>query len=148
MSFDLVIFDCDGVLVDSEVISCQTHADVLSRCGYPITTDQVFRRFLGRSLKQACVEIEAELGHGLPDDFSAKLQAEMYSAFERDLQAINGIADALDALTIPACVASSGSHQRMRVSLGATGLYDRLAPHIFSSSQVENGKPAPDLFLF
>ena len=148
MSFDLVIFDCDGVLVDSEVISCQTHADMLSRCGYPITTDQVFRRFLGRSLKQACVEIEAELGHGLPDDFSAKLQAEMYSAFERDLQAINGIADALDALTVPVCVASSGSHQRMRVSLGATGLYDRLAPHIFSSSQVENGKPAPDLFLF
>ncbi|MGJ5040544.1 MULTISPECIES: HAD family hydrolase [unclassified Bradyrhizobium] len=147
-NLDLVIFDCDGVLVDSEVISCQTHADVLSLCGYPITTEQVFARFLGRSLKQAKLEVEAELGRSLPDDFNPKLQDRLFRAFEQDLAAIDGIAEALDTIDVPVCVASSGSHQRMRVSLGATRLYDRLAPHIFSSSQVENGKPAPDLFLF
>ncbi|UFZ02249.1 HAD family hydrolase [Bradyrhizobium ontarionense] len=147
-NLDLVIFDCDGVLVDSEVISCQAHADVLSLCGYPITADEVFDRFLGRSSKQATLEVEAELGRSLPDDFNARLQDRLFRAFEQDLRSIEGITDALDSIDIPVCVASSGSHQRMRVSLGATRLYDRLAPHIFSSSQVENGKPAPDLFLF
>jgi len=147
-NLDLVIFDCDGVLVDSEVISCQAHAEVLSLCGYPITAAQVFDRFLGRSLKQAKVEVEAELGRSLPDDFNAQLQDRLFGAFARDLQVVRGITEALDAIDRPVCVASSGSHQRMRVSLGATGLYDRLAPHIFSASQVENGKPAPDLFLF
>ena len=148
MAFDLVIFDCDGVLVDSEVISCQAHADVLTVCGYPITAAQVFDRFLGRSAKQAGLEVEAELGHALPDDFTARLQQQLFNAFEADLQAVIGITQALDAIDLPVCVASSGSHERMRVSLGATRLYDRLAPHIFSSSQVANGKPAPDLFLF
>ena len=148
MAFDLVIFDCDGVLVDSEVISCRTHAEILSAHGYPITTEQVFDRFLGRSLKQATIEIEADLGRKLPDDFAARLQDRMYRAFKADLQAVIGITQALDAIDIPVCVASSGSHERMRISLGATRLYDRLAPHIFSSSQVVNGKPAPDLFLF
>jgi HAD superfamily hydrolase (TIGR01509 family) len=146
--FDLVIFDCDGVLVDSEVISCRAHAEVLSGHGYPITADQVFDRFLGRSTRQATAELEAELGRRLPDDFSARLQEQLYRAFETDLQAMPGIDTALDGLGLPVCVASSGSHQRMRVSLGATKLYDRFAPNIFSASQVENGKPAPDLFLF
>ncbi|MGY3449296.1 HAD family hydrolase [Bradyrhizobium sp. USDA 4353] len=145
---DLVIFDCDGVLVDSEVISCQAHADVLSLCGYPITAAEVFDRFLGRSSKQATMEVEAELGRSLPDDFNARLQERLFRTFEQELQPVAGISDALDALDLPVCVASSGSHQRMRVSLGATRLYDRLMPDIFSSSQVENGKPAPDLFLF
>jgi HAD superfamily hydrolase (TIGR01509 family) len=148
VAFDLVIFDCDGVLVDSEVISCRTHAEILSAHGYPITTEQVFDRFLGRSLRQATIEIEADLGRKLPDDFAAQLQDRMFGAFEADLQAVIGITQALDAIDLPVCVASSGSHERMRVSLGATRLHDRFAPHIFSSSQVANGKPAPDLFLF
>jgi len=147
-NLDLIIFDCDGVLVDSEVISCRAHADVLSLCGYPITADQVFDRFLGRSSKQATLEVEAELGRSLPADFNTRLQDRLLRAFEQDLHPVAGIAETLDAIDVPVCVASSGSHQRMRVSLGATGLYERLAPHIFSSSQVENGKPAPDLFLF
>jgi HAD superfamily hydrolase (TIGR01509 family) len=148
VAFDLVIFDCDGVLVDSEVISCQTHADVLTHCGYPITVAQVFSRFLGRSLKQATLEVEAELGRSLPDDFNTQLQERLFRHFTTDLQAVVGITQALDAIDLPVCVASSGSHERMRISLGATRLYDRLSPHIFSSSQVTNGKPAPDLFLF
>ncbi|HMM91567.1 HAD family hydrolase [Bradyrhizobium sp.] len=148
MNFDLIIFDCDGVLVDSEVISCRAHAETLTRHGYPITPEQVFHRFLGRSTKQANVEVEAELGRPLPDDFHLQLQQTLYRTFETDLEAVPHIHAALDAITQPVCVASSGSHQRMQISLGRTRLHDRFAPNIFSASQVENGKPAPDLFLF
>lgn len=148
MSFDLIIFDCDGVLVDSEVISCRSHADVLSRHGYPITSEQVFDRFLGRSTRQANMEVEAELGRALPDDFHVQLQDEQLRSFEAELEAIPHIHSALDAIGQAVCVASSGSHQRMSVTLSRTRLYDRFAPNIFSASQVTNGKPAPDLFLF
>jgi HAD superfamily hydrolase (TIGR01509 family) len=147
VAFDLIIFDCDGVLVDSEVISCRAHAQVLSRHGYPISADQVFDRFLGRSSRQARLEIEAELGRSLPDNFPAELQDELFRAFAAELQAVPHIAQALDAIAQAVCVASSGSQPRMRASLGHTGLYDRFAPNIFSASEVANGKPAPDLFL-
>jgi HAD superfamily hydrolase (TIGR01509 family) len=145
---DLIIFDCDGVLVDSEVIACRSHASTLSRHGYPITAEQVFQRFLGRSARQATLEVEAELGRSLPENFQADLQEELYRGFADDLVAIPFIVDALDRISQPVCVASSGSHQRMQVSLGRTGLYDRFAPNIFSAQQVRHGKPAPDLFLF
>ena len=148
MNVDLIIFDCDGVLVDSEVISCRAHAEVLSRHGYPITQEQVFDRFLGRSTRQANIEVEAELGRALPDDFHVQLQDELFRTFEADLEAVSHIGAALDGIDRAVCVASSGSHQRMRVTLGRTQLYDRFAPNIFSASQVTNGKPAPDLFLF
>ena len=146
--FDLVIFDCDGVLVDSEVISCRAHAEVLTRHGYPISVEQVFDRFLGRSSRQAHLEVEAELGRSLPDDFHAQLQDELFQSFATTLEAIPHIDPALAAVARPVCVASSGSQERMRVSLGRAGLYDKFAPHIFSASQVQRGKPAPDLFLF
>ncbi|RXH21469.1 MULTISPECIES: HAD family hydrolase [Bradyrhizobium] len=148
MPVDLIIFDCDGVLVDSEVISCRAHADVLTRHGYPITSEQVFARFLGRSTRQANLEIESELGRKLPEAYHGDLQDELFRSFEADLEAIRGIHEVLDVVPQRVCVASSGSHQRMQVSLGSTGLYERLAPNIFSASQVTNGKPAPDLFLF
>jgi HAD superfamily hydrolase (TIGR01509 family) len=145
---DLVIFDCDGVLVDSEVISCEAHARTLSRHGYPITAEQVFHRFLGRSARQANLEVEAELGRSLPDGFHADLQDELHRGFASDLEAIPHVGEALNQIALPVCVASSGSHQRMQISLGCTGLYERFAPHIFSAQQVRHGKPAPDLFLF
>ena len=148
MPIDLIIFDCDGVLVDSEVISCRAHADVLTRHGYPITSEQVFARFLGRSTRQANLEIETELGRKLPEAYHSDLQDELFRSFEADLEAIRGIHDVLDVVAQRVCVASSGSHERMQVSLGSTGLYERLTPNIFSASQVKNGKPAPDLFLF
>ena len=145
---DLIIFDCDGVLVDSEVISCRAHANAFTRHGYPITAEQVFQRFLGRSARQANFEVEAELGRSLPDHFHADLHEELYRGFAADLEAIPFITDALDRIAQPVCVASSGSHQRMQVSLGRTGLHERFAPNIFSAQQVRHGKPAPDLFLF
>jgi len=145
---DLVIFDCDGVLVDSELISCRAHAEILTRHGYPISAEQVFDRFLGRSTRQARLEIETELGRNLPDGFQAQLRDELFQSFTATLAAVPHIEAALDAIAQPVCVASSGSQERMRISLGRAGLYDRLSPNIFSATQVRNGKPAPDLFLF
>jgi HAD superfamily hydrolase (TIGR01509 family) len=148
LSFDLVIFDCDGVLVDSEVISCRAHAATLTRHGYPITEDQVFDRFLGRSMRQATLEVEAELGRSLPDDFHTQVYAEIFRSFAVSLEATPYIAEALAAITQPVCVASSGPPEKISASLNHVGLYDRFAPHIFSAVQVKHGKPAPDLFLF
>ena len=148
MSFDLIIFDCDGVLVDSEIISCRAHAATLTRHGYPITEDQVFDRFLGRSMRQATLEVEAELGRSLPDDFHTQVYAEIFQAFATSLQATPHIVETLAAITLPVCVASSGPPEKISASLNRVGLYARFAPHIFSAVQVEHGKPAPDLFLF
>jgi HAD superfamily hydrolase (TIGR01509 family) len=148
LSFDLVIFDCDGVLVDSEVISCRAHAATLTRHGYPITEDQVFDRFLGRSMRQATLEVEAELGRSLPDDFHTQVYAEIFRSFATSLQATPHIVATLAAITLPVCVASSGPPEKISASLNRVGLYDRFAPHIFSAVQVKHGKPAPDLFLF
>lgn len=146
--FDLIIFDCDGVLVDSEVISCRAHAETLTRHGYPITSDQVFDRFLGRSMRKATLEIEAELGRRLPDDFQTQVYAEIFRLFAASLEATPHINEALAAITMPVCVASSGPPEKISASLNHVRLYDRFAPHIFSAVQVSNGKPAPDLFLF
>jgi HAD superfamily hydrolase (TIGR01509 family) len=148
LSFDLIIFDCDGVLVDSEIISCRAHAATLTRHGYPITEDQVFDRFLGRSMRQATLEVEAELGRSLPDDFHTQVYAEIFQAFATSLQATPHIVETLAAITLPACVASSGPPEKISASLNRVGLYGRFAPHIFSAVQVKHGKPAPDLFLF
>ena len=146
--FDLIIFDCDGVLVDSEVISCRAHAETLTRHGYPITPDQVFDRFLGRSMRKATLEIEAELGRPLPEDFQTQVYAEIFRLFAASLEATPHIDAALAAIMMPVCVASSGPPEKISTSLNHVGLYDRFAPHIFSAVQVTNGKPAPDLFLF
>ena len=148
LSFDLIIFDCDGVLVDSEVISCRAHAATLTRHGYPITEDQVFDRFLGRSMRQATLEVEAELGRSLPDDFHTQVYAEIFRSFAASLEATPYIVETLAAITLPVCVASSGPPEKISASLNRVGLYDRFAPHIFSAVQVKHGKPAPDLFLF
>jgi HAD superfamily hydrolase (TIGR01509 family) len=146
--FDLVIFDCDGVLVDSEVISCRAHAQTLTRHGYPITEHQVLERFLGVSDREARLIVEAELGRRLPDDFESQVKHATLQFYDGDLRAISHIADALAAIDLPKCVASSGTPEKIRHGLTCAGLYETLAPHIFSATQVERGKPAPDLFLF
>ena len=145
---DLVIFDCDGVLVDSEVISCRAHAETLTRHGYTITSDQVLQRFLGRSMRQATLEIEAELGRSLPEDFHTQVYAEIFRSFAESLEATPHVNEVLAAITRPVCVASSGPPEKISASLNRVGLYDRFAPHIYSAVQVRKGKPAPDLFLF
>ncbi|MCP3474388.1 HAD family hydrolase [Bradyrhizobium sp. CCGUVB1N3] len=148
MAVDLIIFDCDGVLVDSEVISCRAHADVLTRHGYPITPAQVLVRFLGVSERDARLMVEQEIGRNLPDDLEHQVNAATLQFYASDLQAITHVAGAIGAIDLPKCVASSGTPDKIRHGLTCTGLYDQLAPHIFSAAQVARGKPAPDLFLF
>jgi HAD superfamily hydrolase (TIGR01509 family) len=145
---DLVIFDCDGVLVDSEVISCRAHAATLTRHGYPITADQVLDRFLGVSDREARLIIEAELGRSLPGDFEAQMKQAALQRYADELQLVPHIAETIAAIDLPKCVASSGTPEKIRHGLSCAGLYDLLAPHIFSATQVKRGKPAPDLFLF
>ena len=146
--FDAVLFDCDGVLVDSEVVSCRVHADALTRQGYPITAEQVGVRFLGRSALDAHAEVEREIGRSLPDDFEELRKLAILEALATSLEPIQHVHSALDAIAIPVCVASSGFPAKIMQSLTRTRLHTRFAPHIFSASQVARGKPAPDLFLF
>ena len=148
MPVDLVIFDCDGVLVDSEVISCRAHAETLSRYGYAITADQVLARFLGVSDREARLAIENEMGRKLPDNFEAQMKQAALQRYASELKAIPHVGEAVAAIGLPTCVASSGTHEKIRHGLTCAGLYDRLAPNIFSATQVARGKPAPDLFLF
>ena len=117
MNFDLIIFDCDGVLVDSEVISCRAHAETLTRHGYPITSEQVLERFLGRSMRQATIEVEAELGRSLPDDFQSQTYAEIFRLFAASLEATPHIGEALAQIAQPVCVASSGPPEKISASL-------------------------------
>jgi HAD superfamily hydrolase (TIGR01509 family) len=145
---DLIIFDCDGVLVDSEVISCRAHAETLTRHGYPITSDQVLTRFLGVSDREARQAIETELGRKLPNDFEAQMKQAALQRYADDLQSIPYVGEAVAAIGLPKCVASSGTPEKIRHGLTCAGIYDLLAPNIFSATQVKRGKPAPDLFLY
>jgi HAD superfamily hydrolase (TIGR01509 family) len=147
-NFDLVIFDCDGVLVDSELISCRAHAQTLTRHGYAITEQQVLERFLGVSDREARLSIETEIGRALPDDFEAQVKAATLQFYAGDLRAIANVGEAIAAIDLAKCVASSGTPEKIQHGLTCAGLYDVLAPHIFSATQVKRGKPAPDLFLF
>ena len=147
----LVIFDCDGVLVDSEPIANASFSKALKPHGIDWSVEETMRRLMGRSLK-SCVEIcEAEIGAKLPDDFVEKMQVVTYQGFrDAPLQAIAGVKDAalaLQAAGIETCVASSGALEKMRFTLGLTGLWDFFEGRIFSASQVKRGKPFPDLFL-
>jgi HAD superfamily hydrolase (TIGR01509 family) len=147
-SLQLVIFDCDGVLVDSERLVVHVIVRALAQLDWRITEDEVIDRFMGRSHAFMIGEIEATLGHRLPAGWEDDLQHRYTQAFDADLTPVDGIIEALERITTLTCVASSGSHEKMRATLGRTGLYERFAGRIFSASEVAHGKPAPDLFLY
>jgi HAD superfamily hydrolase (TIGR01509 family) len=142
----LVIFDCDGVLIDSETIAARIHAEALGALGFGYTTDDM-QRFVGVSGRDMLRIIEEESGRPLPADYGARTREALWAAYPKELAAVPYVAEAIDALGLPVCVASSSSPESLRLSLGLVGLYDRFAPHVFSASQVARGKPAPDLFL-
>jgi HAD superfamily hydrolase (TIGR01509 family) len=147
----LVIFDCDGVLVDSEPVANRMLGQMLREIGLELTQEQIFEKFVGFSMAHVMRVIENMLGHVPPETFLRDLQARTFEAFRTELHAMPGIEevlDRLDALGIPFCVASSGDHEKMRTTLGITGLWPRFAGRIFSVTQVARGKPAPDVYLF
>lgn len=148
--WDLVIFDCDGVLVDSEPIANRVFAELLGEVGLPLSYDETIATFLGRSMAACVAIIEARLGRPVPAEFAATCQARVAAAFARELAPVPGVVAALDgvaALGLPACVASSGTHEKIRASLGVTGLLPRFTGRIYSATEVARGKPFPDLFL-
>jgi len=146
-SFDLVIFDNDGVLVDSEPVANAVLARLLTEYGFPCTTEESIAAFMGRSVPQVRAIVQERLGRPLPADLEARYRADLYPTFQDWLQPIPGVVEALRAIALPVCVASSGTHERIRLTLGCTGLWDRFGGRVFSAQDVTRGKPAPDLFL-
>jgi HAD superfamily hydrolase (TIGR01509 family) len=142
----LLIYDCDGVLVDSEPLSCRIDAEVLTGLGIPYTEQEIAKAFTGVSQKDMIARIEAERGLRLPDDLPARINRVLFARFETDLRAVEGVRDAILALPFRRCVASSSLPERIALSLRVAGLAD-LFDHVFSASEVPRGKPAPDLFL-
>jgi HAD superfamily hydrolase (TIGR01509 family) len=146
-AFELVIFDNDGVLVDSERIAVRVEAQLLGELGWPLTEAEIVERFMGRTDEYMDEAIEAQLGSRLPGDWRDQFHRRYREAFAAELAPVDGVVEALDQITIPTCVASSGSHDKLRFTLGHTGLYERFEGRIFSGYEVANNKPAPDLFL-
>lgn len=143
--FDLVIFDCDGVLVDSERLAIRTEAEILSGLGWPLSESEIVERFVGRSAAYMHEQIERHLGRSL--DWDIEFERRYQEVFERELVPVFGVVEALDRIPVPTCVASSGSHEKMEFTLGITGLFERFRGRIFSADEVEHGKPSPDIFL-
>lgn len=146
----LIIFDCDGVLVDSEPISNRVLAADITAAGWPTTTAESIARFKGGRLVEIQKTVEAHLGHGLGDHWLAGHYERVFEAFRREITAIPGIHDALSALqnlNIPFCVASQGPVRKMRITLDATDLWPLFDGHVYSADMVARPKPAPDLFL-
>lgn len=151
MRYDLVIFDNDGVLVDSEPISNRLLAAQLTELGHPTTYEESIRDYMGSAMHRVHELVLERTGQRLPDDFDDVFHARVFAAFERELRPVPGVTEVLERLAadgVPYCVASSGSHARIRVGHRTTGL-DRWfgQDRVFSSEDVGRGKPAPDLFL-
>lgn len=151
MRYDLVIFDNDGVLVDSEPISNRLLAGYLTELGHPTTYEESVRDYMGSAMHRIHELIEERTGRRLPADFDDTFHARVFAAFEKELRAVAGAAEVLGLLArehIPYCVASSGSHERIRVGHRSTGLDSWFRDeNIFSAEDVGRGKPEPDLFL-
>jgi beta-phosphoglucomutase-like phosphatase (HAD superfamily) len=142
----MVIFDCNGVLVDSEPIASAVLADALSRVGLTLTADAVARRFHGRRQADIFAAVERITKRTLPPDFAANVAAETLRRLRADLRSVSHAAHALTWIRGPKAVASSSSIDRIRLSLDITNLLRFFEPRLFSASEVANGKPAPDLF--
>jgi HAD superfamily hydrolase (TIGR01509 family) len=143
--YDLVIFDCDGVLVDSERLAVVMESRILTDIGWPLSVAEVIQRFVGRSSAYMKVEIESVIGRTI--DWWTEFGEPFRIICESELTAVDGVREVLDGLATPTCVASSSSRRSVEFKLGLTGLLERFRGRIFSSSDVEHAKPAPDVFL-
>lgn len=150
MKPQLVLFDCDGVLVDSEPLAARVLSEILREFGMTLSPQEVDLRFRGRSLHDILLLIEDEQGKKLPSTFLPRLQEATQQAFDQDLRAVPGVRELLQVVQdsgCKLCVGSSGTHEKIRHSLQLTGLSAYFGEHIFSAQDVPRGKPAPDLFL-
>ncbi len=145
---DLVIFDCDGVLVDSEIIGCRIEAECLAAAGFPITLAEILTDFVGMTSPAMYAALEERYQRRLAPEVEAEITTRVLDAFRTDLQPVAGIRDVLEGLGKPVCVASSSDPDRIRLSLELTHLLPFFEPHLYSATMVSRGKPAPDLFLY
>lgn len=146
-AIELVIFDNDGVLVDSELLANRVLSDLLTEYGHPTTLEESIRDYMGGTLGGVRANIRAASGRDLPDDFEDSYHRRLFAVFSTELRPVPGIKSVLAHIDIPFCLASSGTRLRIVRSLTITGLLDSFTGRIFSAEQVANGKPAPDLFL-
>ena len=147
-NFELIIFDCDGVLVDSERIANEVFAQVLNEeCGLTLSLDDMFQTFVGYSSQQCMAIIKEMLGEDPPPHLEQRYKKEINDALSSSVTAISGIEKALADISIPFCVASSGSHEKMKTTLGKTNLLQHFEGKLYSTSDVERGKPFPDVYL-
>jgi HAD superfamily hydrolase (TIGR01509 family) len=144
----LLIFDCDGVLVDSELLANEALAELMSALGHPMTTEQAIQIFSGLRLRDVLESAKALLSFPIPADLGAAAGQRLFERFRRELKPVKGVRDALDMLPYPRCVASSSSRERLDLSIEVTGLKGLFGDNVFSADQVQHGKPAPDLYLF
>lgn len=145
---ELLIFDCDGVLVDSEILVCTAVSEELTRLGYPISPSEVVRRFAGRPERDILAEVARDWGRPVPQAYYAAMKTRVAYAFENDLQAVAGAREMLAALTLPRVVASSSAPAKLEQGLRFAGLHGFFAPNILSVHRVARGKPAPDVFIY
>ena len=146
--WELAIFDCDGVLVDSEGLAHQVLIEALAEFGIALELDQAMALFMGNTLEQNVAVIERLLGRPLPTSFFPEWREQLYARFRSEpVKAVEGVVEVLDGLTVPVCVVSNGPLRKMQTTLGVTGLLDRFGRHLYSSESGLPGKPAPDLFL-
>lgn len=150
--FDLVIFDCDGVLVDSERVIVKLEAQIFQERGWALTEDDVVREFVGLSDLDMRIRLSELVGEDLAEGWDAPYSDRYRRVLAEEVEAVPGVAGAIDAIEragLATCVASSGSHRKMALTLGSTGLLERFEGRIFSSTdpEITRGKPAPDLFL-
>ncbi len=144
---ELVIFDCDGVLVDSERIAVKVDAVIMGDLGCMFTEEEIIEKFVGSSTEVYTAAVEEQLGRRLEKDWLQRYEHLYKAAFEADLTAVDGVAEALNGLTTPVCVASNTDHAGIRRNLEIVALSDHFEERIFSAADVPRGKPAPDLFL-
>jgi HAD superfamily hydrolase (TIGR01509 family) len=148
MNFDLIIFDCDGVLIDSELLANHSEVEFLKSFGIEFDLSDYMVRFVGKNTKDVLEGIEAFHGIKLSENFWRSVEENTFKVFQTELKPTTGIFEFLDSIDKARCVASSSSLNRLDMTLKVTELFDRFSPYIFSAEQVNRGKPAPDLFLF
>jgi HAD superfamily hydrolase (TIGR01509 family) len=146
-AYDLVIFDCDGVLVDSERITARVFADMLGERGLALTVQDIFDQFVGKSMDQCLAILSRSFGWEAPPGVVEEYRTRSGLALRSEVRPVAGIESVLAAIRVPFCVASNGTHDKMRTTLGATGLLDQFSGKMFSVTDVARGKPFPDLFL-
>lgn len=145
--YKCIIFDCDGVLVDTESITNRVLLEMVKPLGFIMELDQAVEEFSGKSLQTCLGIIESQIKNKLPPDFEARYREETFRSFRLEAKPIKGVAALLDRITLPYCVASSGPLAKIQLSLKTTGLLDKFSGHIFSSYEINSWKPDPGIFL-